>query len=305
MDWAKIFDKSHVYTQQVKTPINRTTLSGSSYSANPYIGCPHACRYCYVPCMTNSPCKPEHRPWGTGLTVKMWNPISPAVARGYAFSHITIGTSTDPYNPVEPHFKRTRVLLEELIDSDANVSIITKSNLVLNDIDLLTQYSAANVCVSINTLDERFKDDMDAAPSIAKRLETLQCCKDAGLITSCFISPVFPGVTDVFEIIEMVRNHCDSIWLDGLNLQQGNFGRITGYISSEYSSAFPLYRRIYQQGDKSYWYDLSQRVREYARRQGMEYTTGKLDLKQAPLGRPVIIDYLARERAKVKTVRRS
>lgn len=300
MDWTKVLDKSKVCIQQVKNPIIRSKLPSGGCSVNPYIGCPHACMYCYVPYMKHGPCTEQHRPWGTGLTVKQWSPIPNAVARGYALEHITIGSSTDPYLPVEPHFRRTRAILEELIDSGATVSIITKSNLVLNDLDLLTRYTNAHVCVSINTLDEKFKDDMDAAPSIAERIKTLQCCKDVGIVTSCFISPIFPGVTDVFEIIETVRNHCDSIWLDSLNLQQGNFGKITGYISSEYSHLFLLYKEIYQRGDTSYWIKLSEEVKEFARKQGMEYVTGKLKVGTSPIGRPAIIDYLPRRVNKVK-----
>lgn len=291
MNWKEIFDPKQVMVQEVKNPIIKSGLSASKYSANPYIGCPHACMYCYVPHMKG---KVAEGRWGVNLTVKQWPPIPAPIARNYAWQKIVVGSVTDPYNPLEPHFKRTHALLEELRDSNATVSIITKSDLVLRDIDVLSSYDRLMVAISINTLDEKFKDDMDAAPSISHRLEALRCLRDAGIITSCFISPVFPGITDVIGIIEEVRNHCDSVWVDGLNLQAGNLGKVTGYISAEYSSLFPLYRRMFKDGDTRFWLEESARIKEYAEKQGMLYSKGLIEVERGPFGKPTIIDYLPR-----------
>lgn len=294
MDYLKFFNPELAKFIDVQKILIPTKLSSGGYSANPYIGCPHACMYCYVPAMKKGPATDAKERWGTYLHVKRWEPIPEPIARNYVGSRITIGSATDPYNPLEEHFKRTRALLEELLPSGANISIITKSDLILRDLDILTEFPNLVVAFSINTLDEKFKDDMDAACSVGRRLEALRACKDAGLITSCFIAPMFPLITDPFEIIEEVRNHCDSIWVDALNLQEGNIGKVTGYISAEYSWAFPLYKRIFKNGDKTYWLEVSNQLRNYANKNRLEYSTGKISIERRPLGQPAIIDFLPR-----------
>ncbi len=293
MNYKEILDLDKVSIVQTKNILVKSGLRTGGYSVNPYAGCPHACMYCYVPHMKYKPDASLGR-WGTFLCVKQWDPILPPIARNYVGERVIVGTATDPYNPLEPHFQRTRTFLEEFRDSGIKLSLITKSDLVTRDIDLLSDYNNCIVAFSINTLDERFKDEMDAAPSIAKRIEAMKACKDMGLITSCFISPVFPLLTEPLEIIEKVRDHCDSIWIDGLNLQEGNLGRVTGFISMEYSWAFRTYHKIYKEKDTSYWREESERIKEYARKNGMEYSTSKISAEHCPLGKPAIIDFLPR-----------
>jgi DNA repair photolyase len=78
--------------------------------------------------------------------------------------------------------------------------------LVLRDIDLIKTFPHARVGFSINTLDEAFKDDMDKAVSIERRLSAMRQLHDAGIRTTCFISPIFPGITDVPAIIDRVKD---------------------------------------------------------------------------------------------------
>ena len=81
----------------------------------------------------------------------------------YAGQRVVIGSVTDGYNPQEEQFGNTRKLLEQLIGSDADILICTKSDLVVRDIDLLKKLGRVTVSWSINTLDENFKNDMDSA----------------------------------------------------------------------------------------------------------------------------------------------
>ncbi len=113
---------------------------------------------------------------------------------------MVIGSVTDGYLPQEEQFENTRKLLEQLKDSGAEILICTKSDLVVRDIDLLKEMGKVTVSWSINTLDEDFKNDMDNAVSIKRRLDAMKQVYDAGIRTVCFIAPVFPGITD-FEAI--------------------------------------------------------------------------------------------------------
>ena len=105
-----------------------------------------------------------------------------------------IGSVTDPYQPAEEKYKRTRALLEELQGSGALLSVATKSDLILRDLDLIKTFPNARVSWSVNTLDERFKNDMDKGVSIERRLAAMKAFHDAGIRTTCFISPIFPEI---------------------------------------------------------------------------------------------------------------
>ena len=119
--------------------------------------------------------------------------------------------------PQEEQFGNTRKLLEQLKGSGAEILICTKSDLVVRDIDLLKEMGKVTVSWSINTLDEGFKNDMDNAVSIQRRLDAMKQVYDAGIRTVCFIAPVFPGITDFEAIFHRVKGQCDLVWLENLN----------------------------------------------------------------------------------------
>ena len=148
---------NHIETKSVMTKSN-APLGG--YAVNPYVGCPHACKYCYASFMKRFTGHTEE--WGTFMDVKEWPEIKNPGK--YAGQKVIIGTVTDGYNQLEEEYGRTRKILEELKDSGADILICTKSDLVLRDMDLLLEINKKNtltVSWSINTLDESFKDDMD------------------------------------------------------------------------------------------------------------------------------------------------
>lgn len=108
---------------------------------------------------------------------------------------------TCPYNPQEEVYGRTRALLIQLQGSGTKISIATKSDLILRDLDLIKSFPNARVSWSINTLDGTFREDMDKAASIQRRPAAMEAFHKAGVRTTCFISPIFPGITDVKAII--------------------------------------------------------------------------------------------------------
>ena len=250
-----------VATKSVMTKSN-TPLGG--YSVNPYVGCPHACKYCYASFMKRFTGHTED--WGTFMDVKDWPVI--ANPKKYAGQKIIIGTVTDGYNPLEERYRKTRQLLTELKDSGADILICTKSDLVLRDMDLLMEINRKNrltVSWSVNTLDEEFKNDMDAAVSIERRLAAMKQVYDAGIRTVCFISPVFPGLTDIEAIFHRAKDQCDLIWLENLNLRGGFKADIMKYIAEKHPELFPLYEMIYNKKDRSYFRMLEQKAEEMAR----------------------------------------
>ena len=277
---------------EVKDILTKSRLPVGGYSANPYVGCTHACKYCYASFMKRFTGHTEA--WGAFLDVKSWPAIKNAGK--YAGQRIVIGSVTDGYIPQEELFCSTRRLLEQLKESGADILVCTKSDLVLRDVNLLKEMGRVTVSWSINTLDEGFSADMDRALSIRRRLDAMRRAHEAGLRTVCFVSPVFPGLTDIEAIFEEARGYCDLFWLENLNLRGGFKSAIMDYIKEKHTCLSPLYDEIYNKRDRSYFEDLEEKAKEMARRAGCPFFDNKTPpYGRAERGHPAIVDYFYHE----------
>lgn len=285
-------EKEIIKDIDVRSVMTKSSLPVGGFSVNPYVGCPHACKYCYASFMKRFTGHVE--PWGTFLDVKHWKPIDNP--HKYDGQRIVIGSVTDGYNPYEEKFRMTREFLEELSGSEAEIMICTKSDLVLRDLDLLKRFPKLTVSWSINTLDEQFRLDMDRAVSIERRIEAMRQVYDAGIRTVCFISPIFPGITDVKAIIRRVRDFADLIWLENLNLRGQFKGTIMNYIEEKYPKLMPLYDEIYNKKRLDYWQSLEQEVSEFVKSEGFSYRVNDLPYGRSPKGKPVVVNYFYHEK---------
>lgn len=279
---------------QVNSVITKSNLPVCDYSVNPYTGCEHACKYCYACFMKRFTGHEED--WGEFIDVKFWPPIK--TPNKYSGKELFIGSVTDPYQPIEEKYKRTRRLLEELQGSGAKLSIATKSDLILRDLDLIKTFPNARVSWSINTLDELFKNDMDNGVSIERRLAAMKTFHDAGIRTTCFISPIFPEITDVKAIVEKTKNDCNLIWLENLNLR-GNFKpAIIKYIKINYPDLLSLYIDIFSKGNDMYWQMLDSELRSFAKEQGLDYMTNDDTFTRPFNAPPVMVNYFYHSKIK-------
>lgn len=276
---------------ETKTIMTKSSLPVGGYSVNPYVGCTHGCKYCYASFMKRFTGHTE--PWGTFLDVKYWPEIrDPQKYRG---QRVVIGSVTDGYLPQEEQFGNTLRLLEQLRGSGAEILICTKSDLVIRDIDLLKEMGKVTVSWSINTLDEAFRADMDKAVSIERRLAAMKQVYDAGIRTVCFISPVFPGITDFEAIFQRAKDQCDLVWLENLNLRGGFKQEILDYIGEKYPHLVPLYHAIYSKKDRSYFRALEEQAARLAAENGCPFVDNELPYGRAEPGHPVIVDYFYHE----------
>ena len=254
---------------RVKTTdyLTKSNLPASDYVINPYVGCLHGCKYCYACFMKRFTGHTE--PWGTFIDIKDCDkPIDPRKIQGKT---VFISSVTDCYNPIEEKEELTRKILKQLIPADADIQITTKSALVLRDLDILKQMKQVLVAMSINTLDEKFKDDMDSASQISERLNTLSVLHKNGIKTVLFMSPIFPEITDFKAIIERAKDFVDEFWFENLNLRANYKVDILEYIYKNYPTLKPLYDAIYLKGDQSYWIKLSQQITDYCTKNKIKY----------------------------------
>jgi len=276
---------------ETKNIMTKSSLPVGGYSVNPYVGCTHGCKYCYASFMKRFTGHTE--PWGTFLDIKHWPAIKNP--RKYKGQRVVIGSVTDGYLPQEKEIRNTRRILEQLKNSGAEILICTKSDLVLRDIDLLKEMGKVTVSWSINTLDEKFQADMDQAVSISRRLEAMKQVNEAGIRTVCFISPVFPGITDFEKIFERVKDQCDLVWLENLNLRGGFKQEILDYIQKCYPHLVTLYDEIYRKGDQSYFLALENQAAQMAQKYDCPFVDNELPYGRAEPGHPVIVDYFYHE----------
>lgn len=245
-----------------KRILGRSNLPASDLAANPYIGCPHRCRYCYASFMKRFTGHSE--PWGEFIDIKDYE--SEKLPNNLSGKLVLLSSVTDPYNPFERKYKRTRMILEKLAGTDADVEILTKSDLVTRDITLLKAMPRVSVGISLNTLDDGFRADMEpGAAAVKRRLNALKTLHENGISTYLFISPIFPHITDIHTLIKAAKPYADKICFENLNLRGGSKTEILAYIAEKYPGLYKAYEDIYVKGDMTYWTDLEEEILEMNR----------------------------------------
>jgi DNA repair photolyase len=189
-------------TRKIITRNNSPDISFDR-SINPYRGCEHGCVYCFA--------RPTHAFLGMspGLDFEsklFVKPDAPALlerelsAPGYQPRTIAIGTNTDPYQPIERKYQVMRGILEVLERAGHPVGIVTKSALILRDLDILARLAERNlvkVAISVTTLDPKLARTMEPrAASAGRRLETLRQLSAVGVPTSVMVAPIIPAIND-------------------------------------------------------------------------------------------------------------
>lgn len=251
----------------VKDYVTKSSLPASDYVINPYIGCPHGCKYCYACFMKRFTNHSE--PWGTFVDIKLCDkPLNKKLLTGKS---VFLSSVTDCYNRFEEKYRLTRKILEQLVEIDCELGISTKSKLILRDTDLLKQCHNLKVSMSINTLDENFRNDMDNASSIEDRLATLKELHNQGIYTVLFMSPMFPELTDYRGIIEKSHEYIDEYWFENLNLRASYKHTILSYIDEKYPELSTMYRDIFVNGNKSYWETLAKEIDKFCGEIGVRW----------------------------------
>ncbi len=230
---------------------------GFSYTINAYRGCSHACRYCFA--------RPTHEYLGLDLGADFDTKIvvkrnavelvraETAPAR-WGGDLIAMGTNTDPYQAAEGKYRLTRGILEVMADRANPVSILTKSPLVLRDLDVLSDLAGRarlRVDFSVGTVDEavwRATEPGTAHPQ--RRLDAVARLNDAGIRSGVLMGPVLPGISDGTEQLRAAVQAATAAGAVGighvpLHLGPGIKEHFMGWIRRERPELLPLYEDLY------------------------------------------------------------
>jgi DNA repair photolyase len=223
-----------VTEKNAKTALALSRIHGIDYVLNPYVGCAHGCRYCYAEFMQRFSRHPEQ--WGNFVDVKINLPqlleqelhrrysrtrqllMTPDLVEGEPGTQlrVSLSTVTDPYQPLEQKYQLTRRCLEILLRYPVSVSILTKSPLVLRDIDLFQQFEKIEVGLTITTDRDDIRQIFEpAAPPIPSRLAALRQLHEQGIRTWVFIGPILP--MDPQRLGRQVKKYIDRYSIDSMN----------------------------------------------------------------------------------------
>lgn len=207
-----------------KSLLNRSSIG--DYCVNPYIGCSHACVYCYAPYYARR--MGYSGEWGSYVHIKA-NAVE-LLRREVAKRSkgvVYLSSLTDAYQPVESTYGLTRRLLGVLLSRDWPIIIQTKSPLVVRDLDIIRGFSKAEVGFTIITLDEDLRAKLEpGAPSVSSRIDALRELKSEGIATFTFIGPVIPGtpLEELVELVDEVKDFSDLIYFDKFRRKPGSTG---------------------------------------------------------------------------------
>lgn len=201
-----------------KSALVRSRIPGVGYVINPYLGCGHGCCYCYATFMRQYSHFNRETRWGEFVEVKINLPavLEVELARKRKIGTALLSSVCDPYQPVEEEYKLTRQCLKLLRSYGWGIRILTRSPLVIRDIDILTYSLDAMVGLSIPTDNDRVRKILEPdAPPIAARIETLRQLKAKGIRTWAFIAPILP--MDPVKLHHLISPHVEYVMIDSLN----------------------------------------------------------------------------------------
>ena len=250
----------HVNARRIINEVPASSRMPFRYTINAYRGCSHACTFCFA--------RPTHAYLGlnTGsdfdskIVVKI-NAVERVRAeladRRWAGEPIAMGTNTDPYQRCEGKYHLTGGIVEVLSRARNPFSILTKSTLVLRDLDLLAEAAkrtTVRVSLSIGTLDEDvWRATEPGTPHPRQRVNAVRKLTEAGVETGVLVAPVIPGMSDsrgqVREVVQACRDAgARSVSTIGLHLRPGVREHFMGWLQGARPDLVPSYRRLYGKG---------------------------------------------------------
>jgi DNA repair photolyase len=229
-----------------KTILNKSSIS--DYSLNCYTGCAHGCVYCYARFMERF--HPHDEPWGRFVDVKI-NAVE-VLKRQLRRSKpgtVFISSACDAWQPIEAGYRLTRRCCELLLEFGFQINLLTKSALVLRDLDIFSGRDV-NVGVSIATLDERLSKLWEPRAAIAEeRLQVIEAARKAGLKTTIMFAPLLPFLSDGPDSLDLLFQRAadlqvDSILVDTLNPRPRVWPSVAGLLRDHFPELRERYSRI-------------------------------------------------------------
>jgi DNA repair photolyase len=237
-------------------------LEGVALQLDPYVGCAHQCRYCYALAQKSGGWLEGVRAYD-GLARRL-----EAELLNLKRQTIYLGWYSDPYQPIEGERRDTRSALRTLSEAGFSATILTKSDLVTRDLDVLSTMPGSSVGISLAFADERARRPFEpGAPPNARRIDALRAAKAARIETYALVCPVMPHLTDVPALLRSVEGLADRVWVyrfevrDRTSRNWRNVLKVIGETFPEIENRFVAASLA---REHAYWSDLREVARNAA-----------------------------------------
>lgn len=222
-----------------------------NYQIDPYAGCAHHCVYCYT--QNDSPLDWDSE---VGILEGLGGRLA-AELGGIHPQTVYMGMNTDPYQPVERDLRQTRTVLESLACGGFAVCILTKSDLVLRDTDLIKSMPGSSVGFSVAFAHEKVRRLFEkGSGSTQSRTNALEGLKGEGIETYVLIDPVIPFMSEVGSLIERMTPHVETIWIYPLRMESRddpNWRATRGVLERHFPEALLDIERAAFDSRDAYW----------------------------------------------------
>jgi DNA repair photolyase len=237
-----------------KNALSRSKISGKDYALNPYTGCEHGCVYCYAEFMKKFTNHKEE--WGEFVDVKIniVDRLRQQIKRTKPGT-IMIGTVTDAYQPLEEKYRLTRRCLEILADFDFPITILTKSDLVIRDVDILKGLRNKNVGFTITCIDPKIEALFEPkASKLENRFKALENLGENDIPTFVFFGPILPFFSDseasIQSLLERLKKMgIEKICFDKMNYLNVKWGKFKTLLKRNFPEALSYYQRVAEDGE--------------------------------------------------------
>ena len=255
-----------------KSIINSSGIDGVDYAINPYIGCAHGCTYCYARFMTRWYHQGEQ--WGTFVDIKKGaTKCLKKEVEDKKRGVILFSSVTDAYQPIEKKTKLTRNLLKILCEYNFPVEILTKSSLILRDLEVLEKFTDLEVGLTIVSLDDKVRRSFEPLASpICERFETLETFSNAGIPTYAFLGPLLPYISEkgIEELLNKLADKVGRVIVDRLNIKAGNWKTIKNSIKNDFPEILPEFEKA-SKPDSKYYEDLKRKMIRLLKERAIPY----------------------------------
>ena len=243
-----------------RTALNRVAGMPFKWSLNPYMGCAHRCTFCYVRAFERRADRPSGEEYGAVVRIKtnVADVLRIELARpSWMRETVVIGAATDPYQPAEGRFRLTRACLEALSDARTPIGLITRSPLVVRDVDVLTR-AARRVSVAVHfsvpTLDQAvWRATEPGTPPPRARLAALQRLVRAGIRADVLMAPILPGLSDrpdqLGAVVRAAREAgATQVSAFLLHLRPGTREHFLEHLARDWPEELRRYEKLYASG---------------------------------------------------------
>jgi DNA repair photolyase len=265
MFYTRVVPRAQYLEDTCKTALNRVPDAARvpfRWTVNPYRGCAHSCHYCFARAYHAYLDLGIGEDFSTKIVVKT-NLVevlrTELASPKWQGETVAMGTATDPYQHCEGRYRLTRGVIETLVDFENPLSILTKSTMILRDLDVLQRLdrvAGVTVSMSVGTLDEDVRRVVEpGTPPCRKRLEVLSRFAGAGIRTGVLVAPILPSLTDDEEHLDELLAACAEAGVQSatpivLHVRQNIREHFMPWLRSSYPWLYPRYVELY--GSRAY-----------------------------------------------------